>query len=72
MDDFIIGRFFGSASTTQLAVGWGGRLVFFDGAVAGVDDFAHALPVGDEGGDGFGRTSRNARGVWGGGLQLGD
>ena len=52
--------------------GWGGRLVFFGGSVAGVDDFAQALPVDDEGGDGFGRTSRHARGAWIGRLQLGD
>ena len=52
--------------------GWGGRLGFFGGAVAGFDDFALALPVGDEGGDGFGRTARDARGAGIGGLQLGD
>ena len=48
--------------------GWGGWVGFFGGAVAGFDDFALALPVGDEGGDGFGRTAGDARGAGSGGL----
>ena len=72
MDDFSIGWILGSARCGLDSSWWRGLLVFFGGAVAGVDDFALALPVGDEGGDGFGRTSRHARGAWGGGLQLGD
>ena len=36
--------------------------------MAGFDDFALTLPVGDEGGYGFGRTAGDARGVGIGGL----
>ena len=76
IDDFMIRWIFWQRTVWCQLCSWrrgrGGRLGFFGGAVAGVDDFAQALPVGDEGGDGFGRTSRHARGAWIGRLQLGD